>query len=128
MRSPGPVALLILAACGGGAAPRAPASLAPTLRIVNFTYSPQRLEVTPGASIVVLNEDPVQHSVTSAAAPGVFTYGTVNGLGFDTGPFTGARVISIPGNATVGTVVPYFCRLHAGAMVNEGEIAIVAPP
>jgi plastocyanin len=128
MRSPGLVALLILSACGGGAPPSASSASAPTLHIVNFTYSPQRLEVAPGASVIVLNEDPVQHSVTSAAAPGTFTYGTVDGLGFDTGPFTGARVISIPGTATVGTVVPYFCWLHAGAMVNEGEIVVVAPP
>ena len=127
MRTPWLASLLILTACGGDRSANAPAGQVPALRIVNYTYLPQRLEVTPGTTIVILNEDQVQHSVTSTSTAGVFTYGTVNGLGFDTGPFTGTWTIAIPPTTPVGTVVPYFCELHAGAMLNQGEIAVVAP-
>jgi len=122
------VVLLLLAACGGSTPAVPPAPTGPSLHIVNYAYVPQRLEVTPGSVVVVINDDPVQHSVTSAAAPGTFTFGDVSGVHFDTGPFTGTRPIEIAADAPIGTVVPYFCWLHAGAMANQGEIVVVAPP
>ncbi|HTP27151.1 MAG TPA: hypothetical protein VMK12_16035 [Anaeromyxobacteraceae bacterium] len=112
--------------CGStGGSPVAPTGAA--ISIVNYTYVPQRLVVTPGTTVNILNEDPFQHSVTSSSAPGVFAFGSVNGISFDTGPFTGNRAIAIPATAMPGTVVPYFCTLHPGNMVDQGEIAIVAP-
>ena len=100
------------------------------ITIRNYTFSPQHLTVTPGTSIQVVNYDSVDHTVTSESAPGTFSYGAVNGVAFDTGPFQGVRVIQIPADAPVGTVVPYFCAMHGAAMTDAPDITIAAtlPP
>jgi plastocyanin len=119
---------LLAAAC---AQPPTQASYPPgtfLLRIRNYTFDPQHLTVTPGATIVVVNDDPFDHTVTSEAAPGSFAPGAVNGVSFDTGPFQGARQIDIPADAPVGTVVPYFCEMHGAAMTDAPDITIAAAP
>jgi plastocyanin len=98
------------------------------LVISNYRFSPERLPVVPGSAVLVRNEDHVAHTVTSAAAPGALEFGAVNGVAFDTPPFLGDSTISIPAEAPVGTIVPYFCRMHGAAMLNRGELEIVAPP
>jgi hypothetical protein len=70
----------------------------------------------------------VPHSVTSEAAPGEFVPGSVGGVAFDTGAFTGDGAFTIPANAPPGTVIPYYCTVHKGAMTTpDGELRIVAP-
>ena len=96
--------------------------------ILNYTYAPRRIAVWAGGAVLIRNYDAVRHTVTSEAAAGSHLPGAVNGVSFDTGPFLGDRVITIPAGAPVGTVVPYYCQLHGGAMLDEGEIEIVAPP
>ncbi len=97
-----------------------------TLLIVGFQYSPSRLEVPPGGSVMVVNQDPTPHSVTSEAAPGTYVFGAVGDVAFDTGPFVGVRTFPIPATAVPGTVVPFFCEIATSAM-GEGEIVIVPP-
>jgi hypothetical protein len=67
--------------------------------------------------------------VTSERAPDAFVPGSVANVSFDTGAFlAGDRTIVIPPDAAPGTVVPYYCALHKGAMrTPNGEIRIVAP-
>lgn len=123
-------ALLALAgsACSGEVATPPNGAGVAQLTIEAFAYSPVNLEVPAGGSVLVWNKDAVQHTVTSASAPGTFTFGSVNGVEFDTRPFTGWTDFTISADAPVGTVVPYFCRMHGSAMLNEGTITVVAPP
>jgi plastocyanin len=97
-----------------------------TLDITNFTYSPGTLSVTPGAEIIVHNHDSMPHSVTSQSAPDQFVSGAVQGVSFDTGPFTGDRAFTIPASAPVGLMIPCFCTVHLGAMANRCMINVVA--
>jgi len=99
------------------------------ITIENYTFIPQHLEVPPGATVLVLNLDPFEHWVLSSAAPETYLYGTVNGVGFDTGPVpaNAASAFSIPGSAPVGTVVPYFCQIYEGAMLDAPDLTVVAP-
>jgi plastocyanin len=101
------------------------------IRISRLTYMPQDLTVPPGATIVVLNDDSMPHSVTSEASAGAFTPGAVAGVSFDTGEFSGpgvATAFPIPSTAPDGTVVPFYCSTHKGAMLTpNGSITIRAP-
>jgi plastocyanin len=87
------------------------------ITIQSFAFSPTELVVDPGATITVRNLDPEPHSVTSESAVGQFAPGAVNGVSFDTGPFSsGDRTITIPSSAPHGTVVPFYCSVHTSAM------------
>lgn len=122
----------LASACGGASSPRSGAVAADsdagafTITISNFTFSPTNLTVPPCATVTVVNKDSVTHSVTSQSAPGKFTFGSVAGVSFDTGPFTGTKTFTIPGNAPDGTVVPYFCTVHRQGMANSAQITISA--
>jgi plastocyanin len=147
LRSPASLLALtlagVLAACGGSSSnpmaptptttvtptptPTATPTAAATITIQAFTWMPQNLEVAPGTTVTVVNKDNTQHSVTSEATPGAFTPGAVNGVQFDSGAFgTGTRTFTIPANAPVGTVIPYYCTVHLSNMVNMPTITIVA--
>lgn len=133
------VAWLGVVACGGGdgggnGGPTPSPTPTPTpdagtqqavITIQNFRFSPDNLEVAPGATVTVTNMDSAEHSVTSQAKEGDFTKGAVNGVSFDTGEFaSGSRTFTIPANAPSGTVVPYFCTEHKSGMANTGRITI----
>ncbi len=124
-------ALATLAAgwsCHGEPPPPVVGSSGHEITILDFVYTPQRLEVAPGTTVVVLNFDDFAHTVTSAATEGTYVFGGVNGVEFDTGSFTDSGAFTIPATAPVGTVVPYFCNLHLGTMQERGEVAVVAGP
>jgi hypothetical protein len=70
--------------------------------------------------------DSVPHTVTSETNPNAFTPGAVAGVQFNTGPFTGTTTFTIPANAPVGTVIPYFCQIHLQAIHNRPTITVVA--
>jgi len=109
----------LLASCGGSSSGGSgPVNTAPGfyITIKNLSYSPAELDVPPGATVTVVNQDAMQHSVTSEATPGSFTPAAVAGVQFDTGLFTGQMQFTIPAGATNGTVIPYFCTLHKGLM------------
>ncbi len=119
-----------LLACGSSAiGPLVPADTGQLITIVNYQYIPQRLEVVAGSSVLIRNEDPFPHTLTSESAPGAYTPGAVNGVSFDSDviPKSSTRTISIPATAPVGTVVPYYSKLDGPSMVNQGEIEVVAP-
>jgi plastocyanin len=95
-----------------------------TITIQNFAFSPTNLDVPPGATVTVVNQDSVLHSVTSESAMGNFSPGGVNGVSFDTGAFTaGQRTFTIPASAPLGTVVPYYCSVHLSNM-PQGTVTI----
>ncbi len=96
--------------------------------ISNLAYSPVNLQAPPGATVTVINADSTAHSVTSEATPGAFTPGSVAGVSFDTGAFTGGqRSFTLPANAPNGTAVPYYCTVHLGTMTPpNGTITINA--
>ena len=111
----------VLCSCGSSSTPSAN-----TITISNYAYSPSNLSVTPGTTITVVNNDTVQHSLTSEAALGDYLAGGVSGVAFDTGPFgPGSRTITIPTTATPGTVIPYFCTVHR-SMMTQGTVTVVA--
>lgn len=122
--------LLLLAGCSGGdgggpdEAPGAPTEV--VLTIQNLTFSPANLGVRPGQTVRVRNLDAMTHSVTSQSAPGQFTPGSVSGISFDTGVFTGERTFALPSSAPVGTRISYYCRTHPGSMANTALITVVA--
>jgi plastocyanin len=99
-----------------------------TITIQNMTFSPAELEVVPGATVTVQNEDSVSHSVTSEASMNAYVAGAVDGISFDTGAFPmGTKTFTIPTTAKVGTTIPFFCSVHRSAM-PQGTIVIKAPP
>ncbi len=107
---------------GGGVTSGAPGF---TITIQGMAFSPLELSVPPGQTVTVVNMDAVPHSVTSEATPGAYTPGAVGGVQFDTGVFTGQRTFTIPANAPNGTVIPYYCMVHRGAMATpNGTIKI----
>jgi plastocyanin len=122
-----------LAACGGSSSSSAPAPApvpsgsGPTITISSLAFSPLDLHVPPGATITVVNRDGMLHSVTSEATANAFTPGSVGGIAFDTGQFTGVRTFSIPANAATGTVVPYYCTAHLGTMATPNGTITIDP-
>lgn len=122
---------LAVAACGSSSSSSSPAP-APQgpgffITISNLSYSPLNLHVPPGATVTVLNQDGMPHSVTSEATQNAFTPGSVSGVSFDTGPFTGTKTFSIPAAATGGTVIPYYCTVHRGTMATPNGAITVDP-
>ena len=119
---------LFLAACGSP--PSTPGSGNTFLIFISsLSYIPQDLTVPPGATIVVLNEDPLPHSVTSEASAGAFTPGPVAGVSFDTSvPSNAQTTFEIPSTAPDGTVISFFCTVHKGVMATpNGSITVRAP-
>ena len=115
---------LFLAVCCGspGTSRNEPAAF---LRISSLSFSPVNLTVPPGATVIVANDDPMPHSVTSEASIGAFAPGPVSGVSFDTGEFTGQTYFVIPSTAPDGTVIPYYCTVHKGVMnTPNGSITI----
>jgi len=112
-------------ACNEPAFPTNEASGA-VIVISHLAYTPAAVTARPGATIEIVNEDAVPHSVTSETAPGAFAPGAVNGVAFDTGPFTaGTRFIQIPADAPDGTVLPFFCTVHrAGDAPPDGTVTV----
>ena len=121
---------LVLAACGASSGPESSGNTF-IIRISDLRYLPEELTVPPGATIVVFNDDDMPHSVTSEASADAFTPGSVAGVSFDTGVFSGPGVstsFQIPSTAPDGTVVPFYCAVHKGAMTTpSGSITISAP-
>jgi plastocyanin len=100
-------------------------STAFTLTIQGLAFSPENLTVPPGATVQVVNMDGVTpHSVTSQSVVGAYVMGSVGGVSFDTGLFTGTRSFTIPASAAMGTVIPYFCRNHQSMMLNATKVHI----
>jgi len=98
---------------------------APQIAIQNFQYVPANVIVHPGTTITVHNLDTVAHTLTSEAATGNFTAGAVAGVSFDTGLLApnGTATFTIPANAPVGTVIPFFCMVHT-TMMGQGQITV----
>jgi plastocyanin len=101
-----------------------------TMTIQGMAFSPENLTVAPGATVQVTNKDgSTPHSVTSESTAGTYVPGSVAGVSFDTGIFTGSRSFTIPSSAPVGTVIPFFCRVHGPAMVDATKVQItIGPP
>jgi plastocyanin len=121
-------------ACGGysSSSPAAPASpQVPAtgflITISNMSFSPLNLHVPAGQTVTVVNRDVVEHSVTSEASPNSFTPGSVSGVSFDTGLFTGTHSFTIPANAPTGAVVPYYCMNHKATMNTPTGTITVDP-
>ncbi len=117
------------AACGSSSTAPAPAPVPQGpgffITISGMAFSPLNLHVPPGATVTVLNQDGILHSVTSESSPNAFTPGSVGGVSFDTGQFTGTKTFTIPGTAASGTVIPYFCTFHRNTMATpNGSITI----
>jgi plastocyanin len=105
-------------------------STAFTLTIQGMAFSPENLTVPAGGTVQVVNMDgTLQHSVTSQSTVGAYVFGSVGGVSFDTGLFTGTRSFTIAAGAANGTVIPYFCRNHGPLMANatRAQITIGTP-
>ncbi|GEJ55780.1 plastocyanin/azurin family copper-binding protein [Anaeromyxobacter diazotrophicus] len=99
------------------------------LHIKGMAFSPENLTVPAGATVQVVNDDgSVPHSVTSEATAGAYVPGSVAGISFDTGIFTGTRSFTLPASAATGTVIPYFCRVHGAMMVDAAKVQLTIGP
>ena len=58
----GALAALILAICLG---PEAKAETAPSVRIDNFTFTPQEITITRGTTLTWVNDDDIPHTVAA---------------------------------------------------------------
>ncbi len=125
------------ASCGGSSKSSSNRPTAPGfyIRIAGMAFSPLNLQAPPGATVTVLNDDAVAHSVTSEATASAFTPGEVAGVSFDTGPFTGNMSFTLPSGVPEHTVIPYYCSVHKATMATpNGTITIdssaqpAAPP
>jgi len=96
-----------------------------TIVIQDFVYLPSNLVAAPGTTLKVLNRDLEAHSVTSESKVGNFALGAVGSIEFDTGVIEpgGSGTFSVPSEASVGTVIPYFCTVHKSSMV-EGRVTV----
>jgi plastocyanin len=95
------------------------------ITISGMAFSPLQLAVPPGATVTVVNQDGIPHSVTSEDAPGNYTLGSVSGVQFDTGLFVSQANFTIPANAPAGAIIPFFCKNHKQTMVTPtGTIRI----
>lgn len=118
-------------ACGGYSSSGKSLPAGYYITISSSRFSPLDLAVPPGGTVTVLNDDSMEHSVTSEATAGAFTPGGVSGITFDTGNFVGQRSFTIPATAPEGTVIPYYCRTHLASMATpNGTITVraAAPP
>lgn len=70
------------------------------IQIKNYAYSPDPITVKPGATVTVVNNDSVQHSVTSD-----------DGKSFDTGLFSQGSPATFTAPNAPGTY-PYHCTIH----------------
>lgn len=114
-----------VAACGGSSSSSNKLPVGYYITISGMRFSPLNLAVPPGKTVTVLNDDSMEHSVTSEASAGAFTPGSVAGVSFDTGNFVGQRSFTIPATAPEGTVIPYYCRVHLGTMTTPtGTITV----
>ena len=59
----------------------------------------------------------IAHSVTSEASPNAFTRGSVGGVSFDTGQFTGTKTFALP--STAPEVAPLLLALSSAALVRD---------
>jgi plastocyanin len=121
------VAAAVLAACGGSSSSALPAGYYITLSGMAFPVA--TLEAPAGATITVVNQSAMGHTVTQEAARDGFTLGAPAGTTpFDTGLFSaGTRTFSLPAGLADGTVLYYYCRTHTSLMVpSTGTITIRA--
>lgn len=89
------------AASGGASA----APVEGTQIVINkFLYSPVNLKVKPGATVTVMNQDPVAHTVTAQSGAG--------GIAFDSGTINANASGTFTAPTTPGTY-PYICIFHA---------------
>jgi plastocyanin len=121
-------ASLAVTACGGSSST---SNLAPGYYITitsAMAFTPLALEAPAGATITVLNNGTMLHSVTEQAAPFQFVLGGPAGVTpFDTGLFTGTKTFVLPATLTEGTVLNYFCTSHGPLMSTpNGTITIRA--
>lgn len=110
--------LLVLGACGGGAAP-APTGAATTgvatlrtnvVTLDGFAFDPPAIEITVGTTVMWTNKDGTAHTLTSGTHPGLgLPAGKPDGK-FDT-IINGAGGTFSFTFAQAGTVT-YFCQFH----------------
>ena len=117
----------LLAACGSSSHTTTPLGPGFYITIASQTFAPANLAVPPGATVTVLNGDSIAHTVTSQVAAGNFTPGSVAGVSFDTGTFTGNASFTMPTSVPTGTVIPYYCKVHTSMMVPSSPTITIDP-
>jgi len=116
------LAALAAAGCGSGSSGN-PSGF--YVSISGMSFSPLNLDAPPGATVTIINNDSMAHSVTSEAIPDSFTHG--GAIPFDTGAFTGQASFTLPTTAPAGTVLNYFCAVHKGTMATRNGTITVRP-
>ena len=90
------------------------------INIAGLAYSPLQLEAPPGATVTVLNQDSMPHTVTSEAAAGSFVPAAVSGVQFDQAVAAhSTATFTLPANAPEGATIPYYCKVHTSTMVTQ---------
>ncbi len=92
-----------------------------TVTIKGFADSPVNLSAPSPSTITWQNQDSVVHTATSQATAGSYQPGAATGgFRFDTGSIApgASATIAVPAGLASGTVQPYFCSIHKGAMMT----------
>jgi plastocyanin len=99
----------LLGLLGGAAVMAAPAAVQESVKINNFTFTPQRVTVKAGSTVTWTNEDDIPHTVTSSTK-------AFRSKALDTDD-------KFSFTFTTAGVYEYFCSLHphmTGTIVVEG--------
>jgi plastocyanin len=86
---------------GASSAASQPAKGQAKIGINNFTFSPAKLTVAPGAKVTVMNSDSTTHTVTA----------TGGGGSFDTGDIASGKTATFTAPTKAGDY-PYDCSIH----------------
>lgn len=95
----------------------------PTIVIINTSFVPESLSVSPGDVVYFFNEDFYAHRILSESASDTF-----DDLGdFDSGDIQpgDVSVIEIPDDAAVGTTFYFYCSYLEEIMTTPNGILIV---
>jgi plastocyanin len=118
------IALLVLSACGGGAAPSAApaapaasgaAGAAKEITIQSFALSPKTIEVPVGTKVTWTNKDGTQHTTTSGAP-------NAKDGKWDSGGMAQNATFSFT-FAQAGTFT-FFCSFHPTTAALQGTVTV----
>ena len=113
---------LFLAGCGSSGSNNSTDKQ--TISIEDMTFIPSTIEAAPGETIIVINNDDVDHTLTSESDLNMFD----DSGEFDTGTMSTGEImtIEIPSDAEEGDTLFFYCKAHEDGMTTpNGRMTII---
>ena len=112
------LAVLTLTACGGSSSTGSNLPPGYYILISGLAFPAATLRVPAGATVHVVNQSTMAHTVTEEAAAGDFTLGGPAGVTpFNVAsPAGSTTTFTVPTGLADGTVLHYFCQTHTSTM------------